>query len=561
MKTRTGKLWGCLSLAAVISINLAITAPAATHYVDLNSTNATPPYTDWTTAATNIQDAVDAATNGDLVLVTNGIYQTGGYPVNGNILTNRVAVTKPLTLQSVNGPAHTVIQGYQVPGTTNGDSAVRCAYLTNGVTLSGFTLANGATRALLNGARDGSGGGAWCESVNAVVTNCVIVGNASGYAGGGAYFGTLVGCMIGTNSVLGGRDWGGGAYNSSLANCTLVHNSAGEGGGAYSCNLNNCLLVGNTAGIGGGAIQCTLISCTIVGNSASSSGGGACGGTLNACSISNNTASNGGGTLNSTLNNCLVSGNSAGSGGGVDGGTITGCTVVSNSATSSGGGIYGSAYGYNSIVYYNLAPSGSNNIGTKFNNCCTLPNLYGGGITNEPLFVDLANGDFHLQSNSPCINSGNNIFVTVPNDLDGNPRIVGGTVDIGAYEYQTPSSVLSYAWAQQYGLPTDGTADYADTDGTGMNNWQKWIAGLNPTNPASLLAIQPPVATNTTTGVTVSWQSVNTRTYYLQRATDFTAQPAFTSIRSNLLGQAGTTSYTDTTATNGGPFFYRVGVQ
>ena len=64
---------------------------------------------------------------GDEIVVTNGIYATGGQVVYGS-MTNRVAVSRPLRLRSVNRPEVTIIQGYQVPDTTNGcgDGAIRC---------------------------------------------------------------------------------------------------------------------------------------------------------------------------------------------------------------------------------------------------------------------------------------------------------------------------------------------------------------------------------------------------------------------------------------------------
>ncbi len=175
--------------------------------------------------------------------------------------------------------------------------------------------------------------------------------------------------------------------------------------------------------------------------------------------------------------------------------------------------------------------------------------------------MNLATGDFHLQSNSPCINSGDNDYVTGATDLDGNPRIVGGTVDIGAYEYQTPVSMISYAWLQQYGLPIDTNTDTADPDGDGMNNYEEWIAGTDPTNPLSLLEMLNPIPTNNPAGLVVSWESVSNRTYFRQSGTNLGMQPVFSTIQSNLVGQPGTTSYTDTNALGNGPFFYRVGVQ
>jgi len=92
-----------------------------------------------------------------------------------------------------------------------------------------------------------------------------------------------------------------------------------------------------------------------------------------------------------------------------------------------------------------------------------------------------------------------------------------------------------------------------------MNNWQEFIAGTIPTNAASCLRMVS--ASQNGSGVKVTWQSVNTRTYYLQRATNVAVPPAFSTIQSNITGLFGTTSYTDPVAINGGSFFYRVGVQ
>src|SRR5262245_14882601 len=104
------------TIAKLFAIGLlsvsAASVPAAVHYVDVNSTNATPPYTNWATAATNIQDAVDAAVPGDEIVVTNGIYATGGREIVP-FEPNRVAVDKPLTLRSVNGAEFTIINGGQ----------------------------------------------------------------------------------------------------------------------------------------------------------------------------------------------------------------------------------------------------------------------------------------------------------------------------------------------------------------------------------------------------------------------------------------------------------------
>jgi hypothetical protein len=512
-----------------VSATVAVQVKARdVYYVDVANANPAPPFTNWTTAAANIQAAIDAGSQvGRLVLVADGVYTNGSREAYG-WGTNRVVVTEGVELRSVNGPAVTVIAG-SAAGDPNYGWNLRCAYVGSNAILSGFTLTNGASS--LNG-----GGGAWCER-SALVTNCYLLGNyAFDFSGGGGYGGTFDNCRFATNKAGSG---GGAAYGSTLNDCFLIGNYADEGGGVASCTLNRCSLNRNYGnGDGGGAYGSVLNHCALTGNEASNyGGGGVWGGILNNCVLSSNSVyyltARGGAAVNATLNNCTITGSSTT----FDGPAVTGGTLN------------------NCIIYFN---PGANYGGCTLNYCCTMPMPTAGvgNITNAPLFVDYSGSNFRLQSSSPCINGGSNGFVSGITDLDGNPRIVSGTVDIGAYEFHGTGSAIFYAWLQQYDLPTDGSADYVDTDSDGMNNWQEWVCGTNPTNALSCLRLISAVPTST--NVTVTWQSVAGMNYFLERSTDLVTP--FTLAASNIVGQAGTTSSADTNASGTRPFFYRVGV-
>jgi hypothetical protein len=142
---------------------------------------------------------------------------------------------------------------------------------------------------------------------------------------------------------------------------------------------------------------------------------------------------------------------------------VSNCTLINRKVVDNlgGPGPVGVTYSlvYNPMIYSN-APRERDYSTSLFNSCST--DIHPDderSLTNLPLFVDLQSGDFRLQSNSPCINAGNNAYLSTGIDLDGNPRVSGGTVDIRAYEFQNPTSIISNAWLEQYRLPTDNSAE------------------------------------------------------------------------------------------------------
>ncbi len=398
-----------------------------------------------------IQSGIDAAVDGDTVLVRDGSYKG-----DGNV--NIDFKGKRITVKSLNGAKHTKIHCRWKENTRG---FIFQNSETNDTVLEGFTISNG---------KHDFGGGIFFNGASPTIKDCVITWNSAKTKdrftgrGGGIYVLNsdvkIIGCTISNNWS---DSYGGGIYleghrdvngdlrdqrfQPSIINCTVTDN---KGSGVYSIEyvrttilnseisknkgrgvvntfvsrgsqITNCLISLNTEG----GIECSdnssmMITKTIIKQNIGEIGGGIfCSSTssidVSDCIIAQNIATDSGGGIGVLSTNGDA--------------VIANCTIVRNSANHNGGGLYAFIEGsFFSLTKSILWGNNSNETNPEFSGIggrisisfCDIRDglegierepdgkwfIYEDNIDEDPLFVDVDRGDYKLKRHSPAENMG-----------------------------------------------------------------------------------------------------------------------------------------------------------
>jgi len=290
-------------------------------------------------------------------------------------------------------------------------------YITTGtVTLSNNTISN-------NNSNYSSGGGVYIGGGTVTLSNNIISNNTASYYGGGVCInGGIV--TLNNNNILNNisSNYGGGIYMDkstvNMYNNIISGNSAvSAGAGVYVSNMiagirNNVISNNKHAAVKsgyGGGISLYNSSSMIINNT-----------------IAYNDAENGGGMYCSSGSSPVVINN-----------------IIYGNTSSVGEQVYVNDNNSAPKMLYNLNQCDCLGItsGVNYN---WDANYDASNFDANPQFVNYALQNYRLKSTSPCINAGieDVTGLGLPNaDIDGNTRIYGGRIDIGAYEYGTPTGV------------------------------------------------------------------------------------------------------------------------
>ena len=476
---------------------------------------------------TTIQAGIDAANNGDTVLVAPGTYKEN---INFN--------GKAITVTSSGGAAGTIIDGGYKPGLAtvtfaNGE--------TSATVLSGFTITGGGDT-IFDGTSDGgifiNGASAdltgasptiennivtanYCHNIDvefatsAIVNNEIsgVLQNTQGTGADESY------CTFGSGLFLGGTPNFFGGHGSTVLGNTIENNLTGSAISSWASQhllIMNNTIRNNTSGDPGSAFtsandEGTVIVQNLIYDNTSTCGGaigfmdGGLSGSEPAMLIANN-------TLADNLTPSPLSGGSN-------------CINIAQ--------IYPAPYSYGEsdpdVLIINNVISGStsypavncawypgtpseadqptfeydilnNSVGPFFGSYCVDVSDKYNNDTSDPQFVNRAGGDFHLKSTSAAIDTGQNSVIQTflamtglpwTQDFDGKQRVQDATgkgcvIDMGAYEYpgtdsqcgsdETLTSSLNPAAA---GQSVTFTAQLSSTTGTPTGSIQ-FLDGTNP---------------------------------------------------------------------------------